>query len=188
MPGRSSHQPLSRWGSIFRHLVLLIPGQPSSGGNSHSLFKAVVMISKVPFFLHDSSSSFFPPSLSFSLIPCSPHPHLPFLRSLPACQSLLVPGKAPSRYGRRGSAIGIGTIEEVAGFSLSLPRVHPHGCPFAFLPTLLHVRITCPLPCILLLLLFHGMPFLQFPVGLGGLVSHHVVSFPECSVAATHNA
>ncbi|XP_015268056.1 PREDICTED: rap1 GTPase-activating protein 1 [Gekko japonicus] len=27
--------------------------------------------------------------------------------------SLLVPGKAPSRYGRRGSAIGIGTIEEI---------------------------------------------------------------------------
>lgn len=33
----------------------------------------------------------------------------------PSCvaQSLLVPGKSPSRYGRRGSAIGIGTIEEV---------------------------------------------------------------------------
>uniref|UniRef100_A0A670JGS0 RAP1 GTPase activating protein n=1 Tax=Podarcis muralis TaxID=64176 RepID=A0A670JGS0_PODMU len=28
--------------------------------------------------------------------------------------SLLVPGKTPTRYGRRGSAIGIGTIEEVA--------------------------------------------------------------------------
>lgn len=28
-------------------------------------------------------------------------------------QSLLVPGKSPSKYGRRGSAIGIGTIEEV---------------------------------------------------------------------------
>lgn len=28
-------------------------------------------------------------------------------------QSLLVPGKTPSKYGRRGSAIGIGTIEEV---------------------------------------------------------------------------
>lgn len=28
-------------------------------------------------------------------------------------QSLLVPGKIPSKYGRRGSAIGIGTIEEV---------------------------------------------------------------------------
>lgn len=28
-------------------------------------------------------------------------------------QSLLVPGKSPSKYGRRGSAIGIGTVEEV---------------------------------------------------------------------------
>uniref|UniRef100_A0A674KF22 RAP1 GTPase activating protein n=1 Tax=Terrapene triunguis TaxID=2587831 RepID=A0A674KF22_9SAUR len=35
--------------------------------------------------------------------------------------SLLVPGKAPSRCGRRGSAIGIGTIEEVdVSLSLSL--------------------------------------------------------------------
>uniref|UniRef100_A0A670JHB6 RAP1 GTPase activating protein n=1 Tax=Podarcis muralis TaxID=64176 RepID=A0A670JHB6_PODMU len=45
--------------------------------------------------------------------------------------SLLVPGKTPTRYGRRGSAIGIGTIEEVASFSLSfslscrLPLLHP---------------------------------------------------------------
>ncbi|XP_060115324.1 rap1 GTPase-activating protein 1 [Heteronotia binoei] len=35
--------------------------------------------------------------------------------------SLLVPGKAPSRYGRRGSAIGIGTIEE----SLIVPGKSP---------------------------------------------------------------
>lgn len=33
--------------------------------------------------------------------------------SLPVAQSLLVPGKSPSKYGRRGSAIGIGTVEEV---------------------------------------------------------------------------
>uniref|UniRef100_A0AAQ5ZJH7 Rap-GAP domain-containing protein n=1 Tax=Amphiprion ocellaris TaxID=80972 RepID=A0AAQ5ZJH7_AMPOC len=31
--------------------------------------------------------------------------------------SLLVPGKSPSKYGRRGSAIGIGTIEEVHVYS-----------------------------------------------------------------------
>lgn len=30
-----------------------------------------------------------------------------------ACQSLLIPGKSASRFGRRGSAIGIGTVEEV---------------------------------------------------------------------------
>ncbi|XP_044277105.1 rap1 GTPase-activating protein 1 [Varanus komodoensis] len=35
--------------------------------------------------------------------------------------SLLVPGKAPSRYGRRGSAIGIGTVEE----SLIVPGKSP---------------------------------------------------------------
>ncbi|XP_069005364.1 rap1 GTPase-activating protein 1 isoform X13 [Embiotoca jacksoni] len=35
--------------------------------------------------------------------------------------SLLVPGKSPSRYGRRGSAIGIGTIEE----SLIIPGKSP---------------------------------------------------------------
>ncbi|XP_025059488.1 rap1 GTPase-activating protein 1 [Alligator sinensis] len=36
-------------------------------------------------------------------------------------ESLLVPGKTPSRYGRRGSAIGIGTIEE----SLIVPGKSP---------------------------------------------------------------
>uniref|UniRef100_A0A8C7YSL1 RAP1 GTPase activating protein n=1 Tax=Oryzias sinensis TaxID=183150 RepID=A0A8C7YSL1_9TELE len=36
-------------------------------------------------------------------------------------QSLLVPGKSPSKYGRRGSAIGIGTIEE----SLIIPGKSP---------------------------------------------------------------
>nr|XP_057907563.1 rap1 GTPase-activating protein 1 isoform X9 [Doryrhamphus excisus]XP_057907564.1 rap1 GTPase-activating protein 1 isoform X9 [Doryrhamphus excisus]XP_057907565.1 rap1 GTPase-activating protein 1 isoform X9 [Doryrhamphus excisus]XP_057907566.1 rap1 GTPase-activating protein 1 isoform X9 [Doryrhamphus excisus] len=35
--------------------------------------------------------------------------------------SLLVPGKSPSRYGRRGSAIGIGTVEE----SLIIPGKSP---------------------------------------------------------------
>lgn len=35
-------------------------------------------------------------------------------------QSLLVPGKSPSKYGRRGSAIGIGTIEEVHVYSTYL--------------------------------------------------------------------
>uniref|UniRef100_A0A674B200 RAP1 GTPase activating protein a n=1 Tax=Salmo trutta TaxID=8032 RepID=A0A674B200_SALTR len=32
-------------------------------------------------------------------------------------KSLLVPGKSPSKHGRRGSAIGIGTVEEKAQFS-----------------------------------------------------------------------
>ncbi|XP_041129639.1 rap1 GTPase-activating protein 1-like isoform X15 [Polyodon spathula] len=36
-------------------------------------------------------------------------------------ESLLVPGKSPSKYGRRGSAIGIGTIEE----SLIIPGKSP---------------------------------------------------------------
>lgn len=36
-------------------------------------------------------------------------------------KSLLVPGKSPSKYGRRGSAIGIGTIEE----SLIIPGKSP---------------------------------------------------------------
>ena len=47
-----------------------------------------------------------PLSLSLSLYLCIPI-------SLPVAQSLLVPGKSPSKYGRRGSAIGIGTVEEV---------------------------------------------------------------------------
>ncbi|XP_060794262.1 rap1 GTPase-activating protein 1 isoform X10 [Neoarius graeffei] len=38
-------------------------------------------------------------------------------------KSLLVPGKSPSKYGRRGSAIGIGTIEEV--HSLIIPGKSP---------------------------------------------------------------
>lgn len=36
-----------------------------------------------------------------------------YLLSFCVAQSLLVPGKSPSKYGRRGSAIGIGTVEEV---------------------------------------------------------------------------
>ncbi|MEQ2198704.1 hypothetical protein XENOCAPTIV_016994, partial [Xenoophorus captivus] len=36
-------------------------------------------------------------------------------------KSLLVPGKSPSKYGRRGSAIGIGTVEE----SLIIPGKSP---------------------------------------------------------------
>lgn len=44
-------------------------------------------------------------SLSLSLSLC--------LSSSRVAQSLLVPGKSPSKYGRRGSAIGIGTVEEV---------------------------------------------------------------------------
>ena len=47
-----------------------------------------------------------PHHLSLSLFHCIPI-------SLPVAQSLLVPGKSPSKYGRRGSAIGIGTVEEV---------------------------------------------------------------------------
>lgn len=45
---------------------------------------------------------------------------LPLLSSYVA-QSLLVPGKSPSKYGRRGSAIGIGTVEE----SLIIPGKSP---------------------------------------------------------------
>ncbi|XP_019396940.1 PREDICTED: rap1 GTPase-activating protein 1 isoform X1 [Crocodylus porosus] len=44
--------------------------------------------------------------------------------------SLLVPGKTPSRYGRRGSAIGIGTIEEsliVPGKSPTRKKSGPFG-------------------------------------------------------------
>ncbi|XP_062396310.1 rap1 GTPase-activating protein 1 isoform X1 [Sardina pilchardus] len=49
-----------------------------------------------------------------------------FVHSLPETPkvpvlSLLVPGKSPSKYGRRGSAIGIGTIEE----SLIIPGKSP---------------------------------------------------------------
>ncbi|KAK7916715.1 hypothetical protein WMY93_012476 [Mugilogobius chulae] len=40
---------------------------------------------------------------------------------MPWASSLLVPGKSPSKYGRRGSAIGIGTIEE----SLIIPGKSP---------------------------------------------------------------
>uniref|UniRef100_A0A8C4YE21 RAP1 GTPase activating protein n=1 Tax=Gopherus evgoodei TaxID=1825980 RepID=A0A8C4YE21_9SAUR len=45
--------------------------------------------------------------------------------------SLLVPGKVPSRCGRRGSAIGIGTIEEVdvsLALFLSLPHPRSQRC------------------------------------------------------------
>lgn len=38
-------------------------------------------------------------------------------------QSLLVPGKIPSKYGRRGSAIGIGTIEEVDIYPFHITNV-----------------------------------------------------------------
>lgn len=53
-----------------------------------------------------------------SLSPCPAIPvSLTLCLSLPppsaACQSLLIPGKSASRFGRRGSAIGIGTVEEV---------------------------------------------------------------------------
>ncbi|KAL4622502.1 rap1 GTPase-activating protein 1-like isoform X2 [Arapaima gigas] len=47
-------------------------------------------------------------------------PNLPETPKTPGI-SLLVPGKSPSRYGRRGSAIGIGTIEE----SLIIPGKSP---------------------------------------------------------------
>lgn len=45
-------------------------------------------------------------------------------------QSLLVPGKSPSKYGRRGSAIGIGTIEEVhVKLSLFSPSIASTAWP-----------------------------------------------------------
>ncbi|XP_031422500.1 rap1 GTPase-activating protein 1 isoform X4 [Clupea harengus] len=46
--------------------------------------------------------------------------NLPEIPKVPVL-SLLVPGKSPSKYGRRGSAIGIGTIEE----SLIIPGKSP---------------------------------------------------------------
>nr|XP_055044143.1 rap1 GTPase-activating protein 1 isoform X3 [Misgurnus anguillicaudatus] len=48
------------------------------------------------------------------------HLHSPESPKIPGI-SLLVPGKSPSKYGRRGSAIGIGTIEE----SLIIPGKSP---------------------------------------------------------------
>uniref|UniRef100_A0A669BRG8 RAP1 GTPase activating protein n=1 Tax=Oreochromis niloticus TaxID=8128 RepID=A0A669BRG8_ORENI len=42
--------------------------------------------------------------------------------------SLLVPGKSPSKYGRRGSAIGIGTIEEVHLVKKSFHCMHCISC------------------------------------------------------------
>ncbi|XP_056588883.1 rap1 GTPase-activating protein 1 isoform X6 [Triplophysa dalaica] len=48
------------------------------------------------------------------------HHHSPETPKIPGI-SLLVPGKSPSKYGRRGSAIGIGTIEE----SLIIPGKSP---------------------------------------------------------------
>ncbi|XP_007246358.3 rap1 GTPase-activating protein 1 isoform X5 [Astyanax mexicanus] len=48
------------------------------------------------------------------------HLHSPETPKMPGI-SLLVPGKSPSKYGRRGSAIGIGTIEE----SLIIPGKSP---------------------------------------------------------------
>ncbi|XP_028849735.1 rap1 GTPase-activating protein 1 isoform X6 [Denticeps clupeoides] len=60
--------------------------------------------------LHTVSSSH---SISFTHNP----PETPKIPSI----SLLVPGKSPSKYGRRGSAIGIGTIEE----SLIIPGKSP---------------------------------------------------------------
>ena len=56
--------------------------------------------------------SFSPPSCFFSIYHLLSLSASPFALSRVA-QSLLVPGKSPSKYGRRGSAIGIGTIEEV---------------------------------------------------------------------------
>lgn len=56
--------------------------------------------------------------LMFSLPSVLCHHHHHHL-SLSVLQSLLVPGKSPSKYGRRGSAIGIGTVEEVHVFSTS---------------------------------------------------------------------
>lgn len=46
-------------------------------------------------------------------LPLSPSLSLCLSVCMAPLQSLLVPGKSPSKYGRRGSAIGIGTIEEV---------------------------------------------------------------------------
>lgn len=72
------------------------------------------------------STLFLSVRLSFPPFPVLPLPPLPslcvslstsvcFSLALPsaACQSLLIPGKSASRFGRRGSAIGIGTVEEV---------------------------------------------------------------------------
>lgn len=50
-----------------------------------------------------------------------PPPHPPTLSRV--AQSLLVPGKTPSKYGRRGSAIGIGTIEEVDIYPFHIANV-----------------------------------------------------------------
>lgn len=60
----------------------------------------------------------FPPPLfvlSYVITTLSSISSLLFCLFLSHClyQSLLVPGKSPSKYGRRGSAIGIGTVEEV---------------------------------------------------------------------------
>lgn len=67
------------------------------------------------FFL--SSCFFTLQTLYFSLSP----PPLPTLSCM--AQSLLVPGKTPSKYGRRGSAIGIGTIEEVDIYPFHIANV-----------------------------------------------------------------
>ncbi|XP_042080234.1 rap1 GTPase-activating protein 1-like, partial [Haplochromis burtoni] len=68
---------------------------------------------------------FFPPLLVFSYVitTLSSVSSLLFCLFLSHCfyQSLLVPGKSPSKYGRRGSAIGIGTVEE----SLIIPGKSP---------------------------------------------------------------
>lgn len=53
------------------------------------------------------------PPLSVSLLFSSSLFLSLYLLSFCVAQSLLVPGKSPSKYGRRGSAIGIGTVEEV---------------------------------------------------------------------------
>uniref|UniRef100_A0A3B5MHC8 Rap-GAP domain-containing protein n=1 Tax=Xiphophorus couchianus TaxID=32473 RepID=A0A3B5MHC8_9TELE len=47
--------------------------------------------------------------------------------------SLLVPGKSPSKYGRRGSAIGIGTVEEVH-YSHSLTLIFCSPCQSLIIP------------------------------------------------------
>lgn len=76
-----------------------------------------------------------------------------YLLSFCVAQSLLVPGKSPSKYGRRGSAIGIGTVEEV----------HVYFFCF-FLPLLFH----CLMPAHLSLFehiqqaVYSVMPFVIF--------------------------
>lgn len=96
-------------------------------------------------FLFPPSSCFFNlSSLSLSLSLCAP------LALSCVAQSLLVPGKSPSKYGRRGSAIGIGTIEEVDAYlSLSFIPLFTHvvsGLYFA-LGSILQLGCVCFSSC-----------------------------------------